>query len=60
MSEDIFCPFCKEGDFDLIGLKNHLLSGHCKIFDETISIEQEKIYREKAKREAVGEKKCKE
>ena len=28
------CPFCGEDDFDLIGLKYHLLN-YCKIFEET-------------------------
>lgn len=27
------CPFCNEDDFDIIGLKIHLLAGHCKVFD---------------------------
>lgn len=31
MSEPLIsCPFCKEPDFDLVGLKIHLLSGHCE------------------------------
>jgi uncharacterized Zn finger protein (UPF0148 family) len=29
----IVCPFCGEGDFDLIGLKFHL--GDCEKFDST-------------------------
>lgn len=29
------CPFCAERDFDLIGLKNHLLNGHCEPFEAT-------------------------
>jgi hypothetical protein len=39
--EEIICPFCNEHDFDLIGLKNHLISGHCNVFNETISIKEE-------------------
>lgn len=31
--EDIQCPFCKENDFDLIGLKGHLLYGDCEVFE---------------------------
>lgn len=31
----IQCPFCKETDFDLIGLKIHLSSGHCNKYEET-------------------------
>ena len=29
----ISCPFCKEDDFDLIGLKIHLIQGQCKEFN---------------------------
>ena len=35
MRELLCCPFCKEKDFDAIGLKSHLLSGDCKLFNET-------------------------
>jgi len=31
----ITCPFCGEEDFDLIGLKDHLLSSHCEVFNHT-------------------------
>ena len=33
--ENIFCPFCNQGDFDLIGLRSHLMHGDCKVFNET-------------------------
>jgi hypothetical protein len=33
----IACPFCGETDFDLIGLKSHLLN-HCEEFDQTPSV----------------------
>jgi hypothetical protein len=29
------CPFCKEKDFDLIGLKHHFEKGHCEVYNET-------------------------
>ena len=29
----IQCPFCKEGDYDLVGLKDHLLHGDCETFN---------------------------
>jgi hypothetical protein len=29
------CPFCKEPDFDLIGLKNHFEKGYCDVYNET-------------------------
>jgi len=34
-SSDIVCPFCQEGDFDLIGLKAHYLRGYCQRFNDT-------------------------
>lgn len=34
MSNYVECPFCDEPDFDLAGLKHHLLAGHCDVFDE--------------------------
>jgi hypothetical protein len=33
-NQDIVCPFCGEGDFDLIGLKRHFLNGWCECFNE--------------------------
>ena len=30
----IYCPFCGDNDFDHIGLKIHLTSGHCDEFSE--------------------------
>jgi hypothetical protein len=32
-SSDVICPFCKEKDFDLIGLKGHLMQGDCEVFN---------------------------
>jgi len=34
---DIICPFCKEGDFDLIGLKHHLIH-YCESYKSTENI----------------------
>jgi len=42
MDKLMLCPFCSEDDFDLIGLKDHLLSGHCDKFNEVISPKKEK------------------
>lgn len=28
------CPWCGEPDYDLIGLKSHVMKGDCKPFDE--------------------------
>lgn len=37
MSINIFeiaqCPFCKETDFDLVGLKHHFDNGYCDVFN---------------------------
>lgn len=33
--ESITCPFCNETDFDFIGLKLHIVNGHCDKFNET-------------------------
>lgn len=32
------CPFCGEDEFDLIGLKKHLMASWCPLFDATESI----------------------
>ncbi len=34
MEPTIACPWCKEGDFDLIGLKAHLEYGDCDAWNE--------------------------
>ena len=38
--EPLTCPFCNETDFDTIGLKHHLVSGGCNIFEEVPAIEK--------------------
>lgn len=32
-AEEISCPFCGENDFDLLGLKIHLMRGWCEQFE---------------------------
>ena len=32
---DVVCPFCGEGNFDIVGLKTHLVRGWCDKFNET-------------------------
>jgi hypothetical protein len=32
------CQFCQDGDFDLIGLKSHLMNGDCPVFECTETI----------------------
>ena len=36
--DEVICPFCNEKDFDLIGLKAHLLRGWCSNFNNTSQI----------------------
>lgn len=31
---EVICPFCGEGDFDLIGLKIHITRGWCQPFED--------------------------
>jgi len=38
---DIRCPFCGEGDMDLVGLKNHL-NRYCEAYNNTETIEEER------------------
>ncbi len=50
--QDIDCPFCKENGFDMIGLKNHLLT-YCHVFEATISPERESWERRQDEMEAT-------
>ena len=34
------CPFCGEDDFDLVGLKSHLVHGDCDEFNKTENIKR--------------------
>lgn len=34
MRNSLSCPFCQSSDFDLIGLKHHLVAGHCDEFEK--------------------------
>ena len=45
---EVTCPFCGEDDFDLYGLKIHILSGWCEVFNNTE--EDEALARRKAQR----------
>lgn len=33
VNDNLVCPFCDDGDFDDVGLKYHLLLGHCDKFN---------------------------
>lgn len=37
------CPFCNDDDFDEVGLKNHLVSGHCEQYNCVMSLEEERL-----------------
>lgn len=39
------CPFCKEEDFDLVGLKHHLTHS-CQIYEETLTLNEERALME--------------
>ena len=32
---EVICPFCKSGDFDLIGLRGHYDLGWCETLNDT-------------------------
>lgn len=36
------CPFCDSPDFDMIGLKAHILKGQCDVFEGIDTVEQER------------------
>ncbi len=50
MSDTVKCPFCGEGDYDLVGLKHHLTGFHifsgeyggCDKFKATLTTEEER------------------
>jgi len=39
-SSDIVCPFCREKDFDLEGLKTHLVHGDCEVYNKVKTVER--------------------
>lgn len=46
----ITCPFCGDKDFDLVGLKGHLLNGSCQEFDRTETPLEERMRKERESR----------
>jgi hypothetical protein len=40
VDENIICPFCKEADFDLVGLKSHLEHGDCETYNIISSMDR--------------------
>ena len=51
-SVTIECPFCAEKDFDLVGLKGHLLNGDCEEFNHTETPFEERMSKARANVEA--------
>ena len=41
-NSDVKCPFCQEGGFDLIGLKQHIINGWCEVFNDITPPKNEK------------------
>jgi hypothetical protein len=39
-TSDKVCPFCKEGDFDLVGLKSHISNGDCEAYNKLPAIDR--------------------
>lgn len=39
--EMLACPFCGEGDFDTVGLKNHFTAGYCDAYEAVPSVAAE-------------------
>lgn len=39
----ISCPFCRESDFDLIGLKLHILNGWYEVFNELETVDDDAV-----------------
>ena len=37
---NVSCPFCKEGDFDLAGLKSHLEHGDCENYNKVPNLQR--------------------
>lgn len=52
MSDYLTCPFCKEGEFDLVGLKHHYESGYCNQYNDTMTIWEESELRRTEKASA--------
>lgn len=49
MSMLVDYPFCKETEFDLVGLRHHLMTGECEVFDATLTVAQERERRQQHK-----------
>ena len=47
MTQYVQCPWCGEDDFDLVGLKLHILQGWCDAYDATTIEDQTEAEKEK-------------
>jgi hypothetical protein len=52
--EDTACPFCGEPGYDLIGLKHHLNSGWCGVFNNTRTVDSSRRTPSPATQEGPG------
>lgn len=43
----IECPFCGQKDFDLVGLKGHLLNGACEEYNHTETPLEERMRKDR-------------
>ena len=39
VGKELTCSFCADTGFDVPGLKHHLLSGYCEVFESTPSLD---------------------
>lgn len=52
--EPIECPFCHEKDFDLVGLRLHLVQGHCDIYEEMPTVNPVRTQKLEAAKKKAG------
>lgn len=38
---NVICPFCGEGNFDLIGLRAHYMHERCPVFEQTDTLTED-------------------
>jgi hypothetical protein len=51
-AEEIFaCPLCGQPDMDAVGFKYHLEMGYCDVYNNTMTVEEERVQRLKAGKE---------
>lgn len=45
------CPFCREGDFDVIGLRGHLVNNYCEVYNTTPTPMEQAMERRKKEKD---------